>query len=110
MIKFKCPNCEKRFNLSDQYIGRTAKCNKCEHRFKIPDAKKSRPDSKSASLKKAHAVDEPEKKTRRPRWKPIALSFGLGLLVVCAFIFIEREPAENPESNPSQVGKKASSQ
>ena len=61
MIKFRCPNCEKKLGVPDEYAGRRVRCNQCSQPCRVPQPKVREP-----KMITADAIVEEEEKASAP--------------------------------------------
>ena len=37
-MRIKCPDCNQKFDVTEDFLGKTVECGSCDHRFKVTDA------------------------------------------------------------------------
>lgn len=85
-IQVTCPNCLKRFKVSDKFAGKTGPCPNCEKPIKIPDKGEEivihAPDDSGPKDSKGRPVLKPLKRRETRISRPVLLSSISGAILV----------------------------
>ena len=103
-IRVTCPSCHARFNVSDQFAGRSGPCPKCKTTIQIPDKSEEvvvhAPDNFGPTDSKGRAVLKPifreEAKFSWVQASLIGMSVVLGFAVALVLRFSIEDPANFP--------------
>ena len=90
-IQVTCPNCLKRFQVSDKFAGKTGPCPNCKKELKVPDASEAvvihAPDDGAPKDRQGVSILKPLKRTETDvTRKGMIITFGAILLAVAAAI------------------------
>ena len=90
-IQVTCPNCLKRFQVSDKFAGKTGPCPNCKKEIKVPDASEEvvihAPDDGAPKDRQGVSILKPLKRTETDvTRKGMIITFGSILLAVSAAV------------------------
>ncbi len=90
-IQVTCPNCLKRFQVSDKFAGKTGPCPNCKKEIKVPDASEEvvihAPDDEAPKDRQGVSILKPLKRTETDvTRKGMIITFGAILLAVAAAV------------------------
>ena len=90
-IQVTCPNCLKRFQVSDKFAGKTGPCPNCKKEIKVPDASEEvvihAPDDGAPKDRQGVSILKPLKRTETDvTRKGMIITFGAILLAVAAAV------------------------
>ena len=90
-IQVTCPNCLKRFQVSDKFAGKTGPCPNCKKEIKVPDASEEvvihAPDDGAPKDRQGVSILKPLKRTETDvTRKGMTITFGAILVAVAAAV------------------------
>ena len=90
-IQVTCPNCLKRFQVSDKFAGKTGPCPNCKKEIKVPDASEEvvihAPDDGAPKDRQGVSILKPLKRTETDvTRKGMIITFGAILVAVAAAV------------------------